>query len=442
MRHEVGAHVGAVLKVVDGEQHRLSRGEPGDDGHDGVERAAPGQLVGHVVSRDHAEQLDQLGQQPGPGGQVTTEQRAEGRLGQGEEDRAQHLHERLEEQRPLSGSAPRAEDEAAARGRGRAGLGEEAALADAGHSAHDDEGGAALRRLAPGPVQETRLGPAADQSRHGPRRCAGRRASDRLPAEHRDLEPLGLQVRVGAELVGEPRGQGGVELERGGRPAVADQRHHQVAVRTLVVRVGRDRRGGTRPGQVGLPGDRRRGGTEVPRLAAQLGGPVAEAVGPGAAALVRQVVAVAEHVERPGGGRDRERRFTVGQPSGRDGRQAVGGVEVQLHAPAEGVRRRAGVDEPVADDLAQPAGEGREVARRVTWETVRPDDLGESVGRHAGASAGCQGGEEHASLAGAQPGPGQLLTVAGHGEVAAEGQTHRHPASIPPGKRPGNRSRG
>ena len=86
-------------------------------------------------------------------------------------------------------------------------------------------------------------------------------------------------------------------------------------------------------------------------VAPQLDGAPAQPVGPASPALLGQSSAVAEQVEGPGGRGQGEGRLATGQPGGARAEHLVGDVQVEPDAPAQGVRRRPGLDEAVADTL-------------------------------------------------------------------------------------------
>ena len=61
MGQQVDGDAGAVLQVVDREQHRHAGRQSGKRGYHGVERPAPGQFMGHDRRRGDIERLAQLG---------------------------------------------------------------------------------------------------------------------------------------------------------------------------------------------------------------------------------------------------------------------------------------------------------------------------------------------------------------------------------------------
>ena len=370
------------------------------------------------------------------------QQGVQGRRGQGEQHGSQHLDERLEEQRALARAAPRAEHQPTGRGCGDGGLGEQAGLADPGYAAHDDEGGPPARGLGPGPVEAVELGLAADQRRRAPRGRGSGGAADGLAAEHGEVEPLRLGSGVGPELVGEPGGRGR-RRARGRR--------------------WRGRRARAPPS--GRGGHARRTGRRVRRCAALVRAtsvcPVTVAAAARTCRHSRRSSAArrrrwsahapahssARSSPSPSRSRARVAAATARVASSRASRAAatasrpVGRVEVELHAPTQGVRRGAGVDEVVAGDLAEAAGEGREVALRVARGSVRPHHLGQPVGgdRDTVARPPARRGTP-APCACPRRGPVSSWSSRVTVSVAAQSQAHRHPASIPPRPRPGNRS--
>ncbi len=434
MGEHLGRDVGAVLQVVDREQHRLPGRQARDRGDDGVERPAPRQVAGHAPVRRHAERLAEVGQESRPGAQVTAQQASERAVGQREQARPQHLEVRLEEQRPLAGPAARGEHEAAgASGEVGGGL-EQPGLADAGHPRDDDQPGVPGRRRGPGQVQDRQLLVAADQQRPALRWCARDGARRSVATQHLQVQRLALRVRIGAQLLGEPAGQAGVHLEGGGGPAGHGEGGHEVAVGAFVVGVGAHRLPGGLLGDVGLAGGGRRGRQQVAGLAAQRRRLAPERVRPLAVELGRQRTVATQEPERPLRRCDREGRLAPAQPRGGRVQQRAGRVEVEVDLPCQGVRRAGLGDEALAHHAAQPARERREVALRVSRRVVRPDRLDEPVDPDRRPSPGRQRRGQDPGLAGSQPRAGELFPVADHRQRPAHGHPDRHDAEYGGGR--------
>jgi hypothetical protein len=110
------------------------------------------------------------------------------------------------------------------------------------------------RRLTPGPVERAQVIVPTHQTGAPHRRLSLDARCGRLAAQERQVEQLGLRVRVGPEIVGQSRRECGVDLQRCAHPTVHRERVHQVAVGPFVVGVGL--RGDKRadPRELGLTG--------------------------------------------------------------------------------------------------------------------------------------------------------------------------------------------
>ena len=222
-------------------------------------------------------------------------------------------------------------------------------------------------------------------------------------------------VRVGAELVAQPAGQGVVRREGGRRPARRDRRAHQVADRPLVERVGQHRLGGDR-GRPGRLDGRQRRRQQVAGAAAQAVGLPAHAAHPVGVRLVDERRLGAEQVEgATAAGRD-EAVLARGQP-GRRPRRARRGrlVEVDRPAAARRAARRHG-----RSPASTPSPSSRRV-RLTSVETFAAGSAGGSSAQststirssgHQPAALGGQQGEQGAGLAAAQLAPGQAAARA------------------------------
>ena len=216
--------------------------------------------------------------------------------GHRQQHRTEHVDERLEEERTLSGAAPVESTRPPLRSASAVTSATSRVLPMPGtpSTSTKEVRPAEASTHAASSTRQLRLAPDQGTGRGG--RGSGLDRFDRLAAQDRELQPPGLLVGVGAQLVGQTRRQHLVGVEGRRRSSVRHQRAHQVAVGALVVGVGPSTRRSPLPGR-GRSGRWRSPSLaqHVPGLPAQLDRLTPERVGPLAELLGE--TAVAEQVE-------------------------------------------------------------------------------------------------------------------------------------------------
>ena len=144
------------------------------------------------------------------------------------------------------------------------------------------------------------------------------------------MQRLRLGCRVGAELGSEPITQLGVRHQCARRLTSASMSAHERPAGSLVKRIRRDRRLGSRSGQLMFTGGQRRLGQQVPRASDQVGQLAPGRLGPLRVRLVVQDGLRSNRVARPGRRGEGERALAGDQPAFRLGQPPRGIVEVDV----------------------------------------------------------------------------------------------------------------
>ena len=402
---QVDGRGAAVLQVVDGQQHRRPLGQPAQDGRHPVVRT-PALEVGRAGRASLGDdQGAQLGQQPDPRVCVVLHQPGHRGGRRVEEHRAERVDVGLEEQRALGRMAPRAQD-GPARPAGQLGRGlQQPGLPDPGLTLDEQQATGARTRGGPGPPHERQLGLAPDQRRSscGPRAVLGRGPG--VP-EHREVQLGRGTVRVRAELVAQPPGEGVVRRQGRRRAAGRHLGAHQGPAGALVERVTLDRFGGDTH-RLRRVDDRQRRGEQPASACAQRVGLPPYALDPVGVRLVEKGVLGTEQVEGPAGRGGAEAVLARRQP-------VVGLVEqpaglVQVDRPGSGADQAVGAarrtGQRVTEEPTGAADQGRDVGCRVRRRVVRPEHGDDPVHGDQPATLGREQGEQGARLAAAEFAP-------------------------------------
>ena len=301
---ELHAGQSGVLQVVQAEQHRAAIRERPDECRDGLEGAPPLDLGAAALGRQaDAEDGGNVRHERGEGARVVARQLAQRRRRQHAHRGRERVDDRLQEQRPLRLVATGGQHGAAGRAGDPPELVAQPGLADARLARDDDQPGLPVGGLVPGVAQAPQLVAASHQAerlRPAVRRAAPRRRPAVLLAQHVQVQRLRLGCRVGAELGSEPITQLGVRHQCARRLTSASMSAHEGPAGGLVERIRRDRRLGSRPGQLVFTGGQRRLGQQVPRASDQVGQLAPGRLGPLRVRLVVQEGLRSHRVARPG----------------------------------------------------------------------------------------------------------------------------------------------
>ena len=199
--HELDARLPGVVQVVEDQQQRALRSQPGEHVQHGLERPPPlGLRAGPALLRA-AEVVRESGQQPGERRAAAARQHPHVLGRQLAQRLGEDVDERLEEERSFRRVAAADQHPAAGRHRDGGRLVGQPGLAHPGLAREQQHGGAPPARRLPGRTEQGQLGvPADDAGGAGPGGHR-RRGALALLAEDRQVHPAGLRRRLDAELV-------------------------------------------------------------------------------------------------------------------------------------------------------------------------------------------------------------------------------------------------